>query len=144
MTDTSTTEHILGDIPLTPEEIERQIRDVADRLEKGAEVIQERHIALVEADRLLKREKADRYMVHRRAGMTIKDAECQTVLDTDPARHERDIAQVAYTYARDLYRSYENRLRALQTQSASIRAAYPMAGRGLDTPDTHRGRTRSP
>lgn len=130
--------HLLGDVPLTPEEIERQIRDVADRLERGADVIRDRNLTLRESDRILKREKAERYMLHRSNGLSIKDAECQTVLDTDPARHERDLAQVAYDYARDLYRSYEARLRALQTQSASLRAAYPMAGRGIDAPPRER------
>lgn len=80
---------------------------------------------------MLRSEYARSYFSHRSAGMSIKDAEMQARLDTDPAREERDLAEVAHTYARDMARQLEQQLRALQTQSASLRAAYPMAGRGM-------------
>lgn len=122
---------ILDSHPLTPVEVEQQIREVSDRIEEGTEIAHKRHQNLLESERLLKREKAERFFVHRQAGMSIKDAEYQVTLDTDPARQERDLAQVKYTYARDLLRSLENRLRGLQTQAAGLRTAYPMAGRGI-------------
>lgn len=124
-------EVILGDQPLTPVEVERQIREVSERLEQGVEVVHKRNRMLKEAERLLKREKALTYIQHRSAGMSIKDSDAQTVVDTDPARAERDDAEVAYWYARDLLVQLQNKLSALQTQAAGLRAAYPMAGRGL-------------
>lgn len=124
-------EVILGDQPLTPVEVEKQIREVTARIEQGTEVVKERHQALLESERLLKREKASRYLEHRDNGMSIRDADARTVIDTDPARSERDLAEVKHQYARDLLRSLENKLRGLQTQAAGLRVAYPMAGRGL-------------
>lgn len=122
---------ILGDVPLTPEEIEKRIRAVVDRLEKAPLIIKKRHETAREAERLLRREYAEAYIAHRGNGMSIKDAELQARLDTEPARQERDVAEVAHTYARDVARQLEQHLRALQTQSASLRAAFPMAGRGF-------------
>lgn len=122
---------ILDKHPLTPVEVEQQIRETTERIELGTEVVKERHQALLESERLLKREKASRYLEHRDAGLSIKDADARTVVDTDPARAERDLAQVKHQYARDLLRSLENKLRGLQTQAAGLRVAYPMAGRGL-------------
>ena len=124
-------EVILGDQPLNPVEVERQIREVTERLENGVEVVKARHRNLKESERLLKREKALVYIQHRQSGMSIKDADARTVVDTDPARAERDSAEVEYWYARDLLRQLQNKLSALQTQAAGLRAAYPMAGRGL-------------
>ncbi|AST21063.1 hypothetical protein CEY17_09910 [Corynebacterium glutamicum ATCC 14067] len=124
-------EVILGDQPLTPVEVERQIRETTERLEQGVEVVRNRNRMLKEAERLLKREKALVYIQHRSAGMSIKDSDAQTVVDTDPARAERDDAEVAYWYARDLLVQLQNKLSALQTQAAGLRAAYPMAGGGL-------------
>ena len=124
-------EVILGDQPLTPVEVERQIRETTERLEQGVEVVRNRNRMLKEAERLLKREKALTYIQHRSAGMSIKDADARTVADTDPARAERDDAEVAYWYARDLLVQLQNKLSALQTQAAGLRSAYPMAGRGL-------------
>lgn len=122
---------ILGQQPLTPVEVESRIRELADRLENSAEVITLRHRTYKDAERALRREYAQLYLQHRQNGMSIKDAEMQTRLDTEPAREERDLAEVAHTYARDLALQLAQQLRALQTQSASLRAAYPMAGRGL-------------
>lgn len=122
---------ILGDQPLTPVEVETQIREVAERLENGVEYVKKKHRVYKDSERLLKREKALLYLQHRQAGMSIKDADAQTVIDTDPARAERDDAETEYQYARDLLRQLENKLRALQTQAAGLRVAYPMAGRGL-------------
>ena len=124
-------EVILGDQPLSPVEVERQIREVTERLENGVEVVKARHRHFKESERLLKLKKASSYIQHRGSGMSIKDADAQTVIDTDPARAERDQAQVEYIYARDLLHQLQNRLSALQTQAAGLRAAYPMAGRGL-------------
>ncbi|MDO5373522.1 MAG: hypothetical protein Q4F10_08735 [Corynebacterium glutamicum] len=124
-------EVILGDQPLTPVEVERQIRETTERLEQGVEVVHKRNRMLKEAERLLKREKALTYIQHRSAGMSIKDADARTVADTDPARAERDQAEIEYWYARDLLVQLQNKLSALQTQAAGLRAAYPMAGRGL-------------
>lgn len=124
-------EVILGDQPLTPVEVERQIREVSERLEQGVEVVHARNRRLKDSERLLKKEKAMVYLEHRSAGMTIKDADAQTVVDTDPARAERDQAEIEYWYARDLLVQLQNKLSALQTQAAGLRAAYPMAGRGL-------------
>ena len=85
-------EVILGDQPLTPVEVERQIRETTERLEQGVEVVHKRNRMLKEAERLLKREKALTYIQHRSSGMSIKDADARTVADTDPARAERDDA----------------------------------------------------
>ncbi|BAF54906.1 hypothetical protein [Corynebacterium glutamicum] len=124
-------EVILGDQPLTPVEVERQIREVSERLEQGVEVVHARNRRLKDSERLLKKEKAMVYLEHRSAGMSIKDADARTVVDTDPARAERDQAEIEYWYARDLLVQLQNKLSALQTQAAGLRAAYPMAGRGL-------------
>lgn len=124
-------EVILGDQPLSPVEVERQIREVTERLEMGVEVIRDRYAAFKEAERQLKYEKAMVYSGHRSSGMSIRDADAKTTIDTDPARQERDEAEVKYQYARDLARQLENKLRGLQTQAAGLRAAYPMAGRGF-------------
>lgn len=124
-------EVILGDQPLTPVEVERQIRETTERLERGVEIVRERNRILKDCERLLKREKAMVYMQHRSNGLSIKDADAQTVIDTDPARNERDQAEVAYWYARDLMVQLQNKLSALQTQAAGLRTAYPLAGRGL-------------
>lgn len=124
-------EVILGDQPLSPVVVERQIREVTERLENGVEVVHERHALLKEAERQLKYEKAMVYSGYRSNGMSIRDAEAKTTIDTDPARQERDEAEVKYQYARDLLRQLENKLSGLQTQAAGLRAAYPMAGRGL-------------
>ncbi|ALC05947.1 hypothetical protein CDES_07690 [Corynebacterium deserti GIMN1.010] len=124
-------EVILGDQPLTPVEVERQIRETTERLERGVEIVRERNRILKDCERLLKREKAMVYMQHRSNGLSIKDADAQTVIDTDPAHNERDQAEVAYWYARDLMVQLQNKLSALQTQAAGLRTAYPLAGRGL-------------
>lgn len=126
----TSSEPVILDAPLSMEEIEREIRLVTDRMENGVEVVKARYIAFKESDRLLKREKALCYIRHREDGRTIKDAEVLTVVDTDPARAERDQAEVEYWYARDFLRQMQNKLSALQTQSAAIRAMFPAIGRG--------------
>nr|WP_304503760.1 hypothetical protein [Corynebacterium lemuris] len=116
---------------MTPEEIEKRIREVVERLEKAPLIIKRRHEAAREAERNLRSEYARAFFEHRSKGMSLKECELQARLDTDPAREERDIAEVSLTYARDIARQLEQHLRALQTQSASLRAAFPMAGRGF-------------
>ena len=54
----------------------------------------------------------------------------KAVIETEPQRTARDIAEGAYKYADRQARALENELKALQSVGASIRAAYQVAGRG--------------
>lgn len=119
------------DRPLDPVEIERQIRDTADRIEKGVEKVRIANTSAKDSERLYRLEKArikDRY---RGEGLSHADAETKATLETESYLEERDHNQAAYEYARDLLYALKDKLSALQTQAKGINAAYPMAGRGL-------------
>lgn len=115
--------------PLDPVEVETQIRHITHRLENGVEVVRDRHQKFKDAERLLKYEKAAHLIECRDKGMSIRDADAHVTMVTDPARAERDLAEVAYTYARDHFRQLQLQLSALQTQAAGLRSAYQGTGR---------------
>lgn len=112
---------------LNPVSIEQAIREVADRIAAGVRVVSDRYSAFLAADRNYDQAFARAYMVHEGPAHEKRYA---AELATAGEREARDVADVAYQYARSTARALEDQLRAYQSLGAGIRAMYSVAGRG--------------
>lgn len=113
---------------LSPVEIETRIGDVANRIAKGVQVVSERHREFLDADRAYDQAVARAYLAAD--DLPAHARKYQAELATAREREARDVAEVAYQYARAHARALEDQLRALQSVGASIRTAYSVAGAG--------------
>jgi len=112
---------------LNPVDLERQIRDCADRIATGVKVCSDAYAAFLDCDRSYDRAFAQAYMRHDGPQTEKKYA---AEIATSEARAARDAADVAYRYADRTAKAVESQLRALQSVGASIRSMYGVAGRG--------------
>lgn len=111
----------------SPVDIERHIRDVANRIAKGVGVCADRYRDFLTADREYELAFARAYMNHSGPAHEKKYA---AVLATGREREVRDAADVLYRYADRQAKALESELRALQSVGASIREQYRVAGIG--------------
>ena len=112
---------------LNPVDVERGIREVAERIARGVSVVSERYGAFLTAERAYDQAFARAYMAHEGPAHERKYA---AELATEREREARDVADVAFRYADRTARALENELRALQSVGASVRQMYSVAGRG--------------
>lgn len=112
---------------LNPVEIERSIRETAERIGNGVRVVSERYGAYLTAERAYDQSFARAYMAHEGPAHEKKYA---AELATTQEREARDVADAAFRYADRTARALENELRAYQSIGASVRQMYGVAGRG--------------
>ena len=113
--------------PLNPVQIEFELRDANTRLENGTKTVRDALEEYLDAKSAYEVAYAHAYLD---AEGSIKDKEVQAVIATESQRNARDVAEVAYKYAKDLMRSLEQKQSTLQTISAGIRQAYAGSGHG--------------
>lgn len=111
----------------SPVQIERAIRDIANRIANSVRVCADRYSEFLTADRLYDRAYARAYMAYEGPQHEKKYA---AELATTTEREQRDVADASYRYADRQAKALENELRALQSLGASVRQAYAVAGRG--------------
>jgi hypothetical protein len=112
---------------LNPVSVEHAIREVADSIAKGVRIVSDRYSDFLNADRAYDQAFARAYMAQDGPAHERKYA---AELATAQERQARDVADVAYQYARSTARALEDKLRAYQSVNASIRTAYGVAGVG--------------
>lgn len=112
---------------LSPVEIEKAIRDCANRIAASVQVCADRYSEFMEADR--EYEWAFHWAADTYEG-PAHSKKSHAVLSTKKERERRDVADAAYRYADRLSKAIEIELRAWQSVGASIREAYRVAGRG--------------
>lgn len=112
---------------LAPEQIERRIREISDRIAKSASVCDERYRAYIDANHAFEQAFAAAYMDHDGPAHEKRYA---ATLATAEQRETLNVADAAYRYADRLAKSLESELRAYQSVGASVRAMYSVAGRG--------------
>ncbi|WP_280499413.1 hypothetical protein [Nocardia cyriacigeorgica] len=112
---------------LSPVQIERAIRDTANRISKSVQECADRYTEYLTADRNYDRAYARAYMRHEGPQTEKKYA---AELATPVEREARDVADAAYRFADRRAKALESELRALQSVGASVRGQYAVAGRG--------------
>lgn len=98
---------------LNPVDVEKSIRDLANRISAGVGTVSERYDAYLAAERA--------YMSHDGPAHEKKYA---AELATADERTARDVADAAFRYADRTAKALENELRAMQSVGASVRAMY--------------------
>lgn len=111
-----------------PVEVERAIRDCSARIGRMALVCRDTYQAFLEADRTYDRAVARAYLSLSR--VPVNEKKHRVELATQDERQAKDVADVAYKYARDQAAAAESELRAWQSVGASVRAMWSVAGRG--------------
>lgn len=118
---------VRGDRPLNPEDIEREIRRVADLISRGVHHVTNAHTAFAQASHAYDLAFARAYMAYDGAAHAKRYA---AEIATDKERAARDVADVAYNHTKRLAAALTEELRAWQSVGASIREVYRNAGRG--------------
>ncbi|MBF6416911.1 hypothetical protein IU441_27505 [Nocardia cyriacigeorgica] len=112
---------------MSPVQIERAIRDTANRISKSVQECADRYAAYLTADREYDHAFAVAYMRHD-GPQTEKRYAAERA--TKQQREQRDVADAAYRLADRRAKALESELRALQSVGASVRGQYAVAGRG--------------
>lgn len=112
---------------LNPVDVEKRIREVANRIADSVTVCSDRYGLFMKADLAYDQAYAKAYMFHD-GPQTEKRYAAE--LATSKEREARDLADVAYRHADRLAKALEAELRAYQSVGASVRAMYSVAGRG--------------
>lgn len=115
-----------GDV-VGPEQVERGIAEVSNRIAASVGVCDERYRTFLTADREYDRAFAVAYLG---AVGPAHERKYSAEVNTQDEREARDVADAAYRYADRLSRALQDELRALQSVGASIRAMFGVAGRG--------------
>lgn len=110
---------------LNPVDIERAIRELANRISNGVRVVSDRYRDFLDADRAYEQAFARAYMAAEGPAHERKYA---AELTTGREREVRDAADVMYRYADRQAKALENELRAYQSIGASVRAMYASGG----------------
>lgn len=113
--------------PIGPEQVEKLIRHVADRISRSVRVCSDRYAEFLKADHVYDLAYANAFLAYQGPAHSKRyyaDIACEGERDA------RDVADVAYRYADRTAKALENELRALQSVGASIREQYRVAGRG--------------
>jgi hypothetical protein len=116
-----------ADRPLNPEDIEQQIREIANHITRGVPIVTERHAEFATAAHLYDLAYARAYMAYEGPSHAKRYA---AELATENERRTRDVAEVAYNHAKRTASALTEELRAWQSVGASIREVYRNAGRG--------------
>lgn len=112
---------------LNPVAVEQAIRETADQIAKGVRIVSTAYAEFLAADHAYDVAFARAYLNYDGAAHARKYA---AELETLKERQARDVADVAYQYARSTARALEDKLRAYQSVGASVRSMYGAAGRG--------------
>lgn len=116
----------MTDVP-DPVDIERQIQDVRERIDRGAAIINER-LKVYQAARLTYDVAFATAFAEHRGPQSEKRQ--KAVLATVDEAKVRDEAFAALQYAKDRSSDLRAELRALQSIGASVRASFGAAGYG--------------
>lgn len=111
--------------PLSPVQIEQVIRDAADRISKGVQVVSERYRTFLSADHALDVAYAKAY---RAFDGPAHEKRYAAELETAVEREARDDADAAYRYAERTWKALSAELDAYRSIGASVRQAYAAGG----------------
>lgn len=112
---------------LNPVDIERSIREIANRIANSVKACSDRYRDFMRADLEYDHAFAVAYMAHEGPAHEKKYA---AEIACKPQREVRDAADVLYRHAERLSRALDAELRAMQSVGASVRSMYATAGRG--------------
>ena len=110
-----------------PVNVEQEILATVNEIAEGIATARDTYAVFLEAERAYKRAYALAYINH--AG-PAHEKRYWADLNTQAEAEARDVADVAYTYARDRNKSLSSKLDAIRSVGASVRQAYANAGRG--------------
>ena len=110
---------------LNPVNVEHEIRKCSDRITKGVKVCNDKYEAWVKAVAAYEVAYAQALLDYDGPGYKAKYA---AVIATEKLRDARDVADVAYKYAKYLAKSLQDDLRAWQSVNKSVQSAYSAAG----------------
>lgn len=114
-------------VHVNPVSVENAIRETSDQIAGGVVTCDQSYRAFLAADRAYDRAFALAYMRHNGPAHERKYA---AELATEKEREARDIADAAYRYADRQSKALQDKLRALQSVGASVRAMFGAAGVG--------------
>ena len=112
-----------------PVSVEQQILVTANDIARGVSVASEAYQAFLDAERAYKKVYARAYMGHKGA-QTEKKIAANIVPEVEAAELARDVADVAYRFAKDTNAALNSKLEAFRSVGVSVRQAYAVAGRG--------------
>lgn len=110
---------------LSPVQIEQTIREAANRISKGVQVVSERYREFLRADHALDVAYAKAYLSGEGS---IEDRKKAAELATVTERETRDEADAAFRYADRQWRALTAELDAYRSIGASVRQAYATGG----------------
>lgn len=119
----------MTDIEYNPVSVEREILATVNEISQGIIAARQAHENFLSAERIFKRAYAKAFMDHR-GPQTEKKIAAGLVPEVMEAEDERDVWDVAYTYAKETNRALSGKLDAIRSVGASVRQAYAGAGRG--------------
>lgn len=110
---------------LNPVNVENEIRKCSDRIVKGVKVCNDKYEVYVKAATALEVANAKALMAYDGPGYKAKYA---AIIVTEDLRTARDVADVAYKYAKYLAKALQDDLHAWQSVNKSVQSAYSAAG----------------
>lgn len=111
---------------LNPVEVEAAIRQAAQTVYEGVDIVTVRLQEYKDADRQYDLDYAHAFMNH---SGPQGEKRYQAEIDTTEARKARDVAEVAWKYAERRIKAAESTLSAFQTISKSVTQMYGASGR---------------
>jgi hypothetical protein len=112
---------------LNPVEVEQAIREAANTVAVGVDVVSQRLSAYRDAQRIYDVAEASAYM---RATGPVQERKFLAVLACQGEKEALDIAEVAFKYAERKAKAAELTLSAYQTVGKLVMSMYGAAGRG--------------
>lgn len=112
-----------------PVSVEKEILETVNAISKGVIVARDAYSDYLEREREYKRAYARAFMAHK-GPQTEKKIAANITEEVIAAEDARDIADVAYKYAKDMNAALSGKLDAIRSVGASVRQAYANAGRG--------------
>lgn len=110
---------------LNPVNVENEIRRCSNRIANGVKVCNEKYETYVKALAAYEVGYAKALIAYDGPGYKAKYA---AVIATEGLRTTRDVADVAYKYAKALAEALQDDLRAWQSVNKSVQSAYSAAG----------------
>lgn len=105
---------------VTPADIEREMMDLTDRIERAPSILKEYH----EKVRQARQDHRTAYaLAYSAAEGTQMDRRMQADLETAETASSLDQAEIEYRYASDMFDGLRTKLRALQSVSSLMKAS---------------------
>lgn len=110
-----------------PVSVENELLSIANEIARGVSIASTTYDTYLQAERAYKRAFAKAFMAHKGPQTEKKYA---AELATEQEATDRDVADVAYKFARDTNAALGDKLEAMRSVGVSVRKAYEVAGRG--------------